>query len=59
MNYEKNNIKYAFISYTMWNNGLTTPAGKEYLNNVYSEERNKNVLLSWPQRMGTYQRLPS
>jgi poly-gamma-glutamate synthesis protein (capsule biosynthesis protein) len=37
--YEKNGIKYAFISYTTWTNGLETPRGKEYLNNVYSEEK--------------------
>ncbi len=39
--YEKNGIKYAFISYTTWTNGLETPRGKEYLNNVYSEEKAK------------------
>lgn len=38
---EVNNIKYAFISYTIWTNGLNTPTGKEYLNNVYSEEKAK------------------
>lgn len=37
--YEKNGIKYAFISYTTWTNGLETPVGKEYLNNVYSDEK--------------------
>lgn len=37
--YEKNGIKYAFISYTIWTNGLETPKGKEYLNNLYSEEK--------------------
>lgn len=36
--YEKNGIKYAFFSYTMWNNGLSTPRGKEYLNNEYTPE---------------------
>ena len=36
--YEKNGIKYAFFSYTTWTNGLETPGGKEYLNNVYSDE---------------------
>ena len=40
--YEKNNIKYAFISYTIWTNGLETPTGKEYLNNVYSPEKAKS-----------------
>ena len=39
--YEKNNIKYAFFSYTMWNNGLPTPYGKDYLNNEYSQEKAK------------------
>ena len=37
--YEKNGIKYAFLSYTTWTNGLETPRGKEYLNNVYSPEK--------------------
>lgn len=36
--YEMNGIKYAFFSYTTWTNGLVPPAGKEYLNNVYSDE---------------------
>ena len=40
--YEKNGIKYAFFSYTMWTNGLETPAGKEYLNNVYSNDKAQN-----------------
>ncbi len=40
--YEKNGIRYAFFSYTTWNNGLTPPAGKEYLNNEYNEELVKN-----------------
>ncbi len=40
--YEKNNIKYAFFSYTTWTNGLETPEGKEYLNNVYSNEKAMN-----------------
>lgn len=37
--YQKNGIKYAFLSYTTWTNGLETPSGKEYLNNVYSKEK--------------------
>ena len=37
--YEKNGIKYAFLSYTTWTNGLETPRGKEYLNNVYSDDK--------------------
>ncbi len=36
--YEKNDIKFSFLSYTMMTNGLKTPSGKEYLVNVYSEE---------------------
>ena len=35
---EINGIKYSFFSYTTWTNGLSTPTGKEYLNNVYNEE---------------------
>lgn len=37
--YDINGIKYAFFSYTTWTNGLETPTGKEYLNNVYSNEK--------------------
>ena len=32
---EINGITYSFFSYTIWTNGLETPSGKEYLNNVY------------------------
>ena len=39
---EINGIKYAFFSYTTWTNGLETPTGKEYLNNVYNEKLAKN-----------------
>lgn len=39
LTYEVNGITYAFLSYTTWTNGLNTPVGKEYLNNVYSEEK--------------------
>jgi poly-gamma-glutamate synthesis protein (capsule biosynthesis protein) len=35
---EKNNIKYAMISYTYGTNGLKLPAGKDYLVNIYSDE---------------------
>ena len=38
-------IKYAFFAYTTWTNGLSTPEGKEYLNNVYSDEVAKNDIL--------------
>lgn len=40
--YEINNIKYAFFSYTTLTNGLNTPYGKDYLNNVYSDSKAKN-----------------
>lgn len=40
--YEINGINYAFLSYTTWTNGLETPYGKEYLNNVYSDEKAAN-----------------
>lgn len=39
---EVNGIKYALLSYTTWTNGLTPPMGKEYLNNIYSNELAKN-----------------
>ncbi len=35
---EKNGITYAMLSYTTWNNGLSTPAGEEYYVNMYSDE---------------------
>ncbi len=44
--YEVNGIKYAFISYTIWTNGLETPSGKSYLNNVYSDEKAKKDIES-------------
>ncbi len=37
--YEKNGIRFAFFAYTTWTNELETPEGKEYLNNVYSDEK--------------------
>lgn len=40
--YKINGISYAFFSYTTWTNGLETPVGKEYLNNVYSYEKASN-----------------
>ena len=39
--YEQNGIKYAFLAYTDMTNGLTMPAGKDYLVNVYSDEQAK------------------
>lgn len=35
-------IKYAFISYTTKTNSISTPKGKEYLVNIYSNETVKN-----------------
>ena len=39
--YEKNDIKYSFLSYTIPTNGFHTPQGKEYLVNEYSREQVK------------------
>lgn len=35
---EKNGLKYAFLSYTTYTNGLIVPKGKEYLVNVYNKD---------------------
>ena len=37
--YEQNGIKYAFLAYINSTNGITTPSGKEYLVNVYSDNQ--------------------
>lgn len=37
--YEQNNIKFAFLSYTVRTNGLTASKGNEYLVNVYDEDQ--------------------
>jgi poly-gamma-glutamate synthesis protein (capsule biosynthesis protein) len=37
--HEINGLRYAFLSYTMWTNGVETPPGKEYYNNVYSDRK--------------------
>lgn len=36
---EKNGIKYTMLSYTTVTNGLIPPSGKEYLTNIYSDEK--------------------
>ncbi len=36
---EKNGITYAFFAYTDTTNGIPVPSGKEYLVNVFSEEK--------------------
>ena len=36
--YEQNGIKYGLLSYTTVTNGMSAPAGKDYLVNVYSDE---------------------
>ena len=38
---EKNGIKYTMLSYTYGTNGLPVPEGKEYLVNLYSDEKAK------------------
>ena len=38
---EKNNIKYALLSYTIHTNGLPVPSGKEYVVNIYNKDRVK------------------
>ena len=40
--YEKNGIKYAMLSYTTVTNGINPPKGKEYFTNIYSDEKAKN-----------------
>ena len=41
---ESNGIKYAFLSYTTYTNGLIVPKGKEYLVNVYDKELIKSEI---------------
>ena len=38
---EKNGIKYTMLSYTYGTNGIAVPSGKEYLVNLYSDEKAK------------------
>ena len=38
---EKNGIKYTMLSYTYGTNGISVPEGKEYLVNLYSDEKAK------------------
>lgn len=38
---EKNGIKYALLAYTYGTNGISVPEGKEYLVNIYSDEKAK------------------
>ena len=38
---EKNGIKYTMLSYTYGTNGIVVPSGKEYLVNLYSDEKAK------------------
>lgn len=38
---EKNNITYTLLSYTYGTNGIKVPQGKEYLVNLYSDEKAK------------------
>ena len=41
---EKNGIKYAVLSYTYGTNGISIPEGKEYLVNIYSDEKAKEEI---------------
>lgn len=38
---EKNGIKYTLLAYTYGTNGINVPSGKEYLVNLYSDEKAK------------------
>ena len=39
--FKKNGIKYTMLSYTYGTNGIAIPSGKEYLVNLYSDEKAK------------------
>lgn len=39
--FEKNGIKYTMLSYTYGTNGIKVPEGKEYLVNIYSDDKAK------------------
>ena len=39
---EKNGIKYTLLAYTYGTNGIPVPQGKDYLVNIYSDEKVKN-----------------
>ena len=39
---EKNNIKYTLLAYTYGTNGIKVPEGKDYLVNIYSDEKAKS-----------------
>lgn len=39
---EKNNIKYTLLAYTYGTNGIKVPEGKDYLVNLYSDEKAKS-----------------
>lgn len=41
---EVNGIKYTFLSYTVWTNGLVPASGKEYLDSIYSDELAKKQI---------------
>lgn len=44
---ESNGIKYGFLSYTTYTNGLIVPTGKEYLVNVYDKDLIKKEIESY------------
>ena len=45
--FEKNGIKYAMLSYTTVDNGLSIPYGKTYYLNLYNEETVRNDVLNY------------
>ncbi|MBQ9834133.1 MAG: CapA family protein [Bacilli bacterium] len=49
--FEKNGITYTLLSYTTSTNGLPVPSGKDYLVNVYSEEKVKEDVLRYQDKV--------
>lgn len=49
--FEKNGITYTLLSYTTSTNGLPVPKGKDYLVNVYSEEKVKADVLRYQDKV--------
>ncbi|MBQ4584370.1 MAG: CapA family protein [Bacilli bacterium] len=49
--FEKNGITYTLLSYTTSTNGLPVPEGKDYLVNVYSEEKVKEDVLRYQDKV--------
>lgn len=49
--FEKNGITYTLLSYTTSTNGLPIPKGKDYLVNIYSEEKVKEDVLRYQDKV--------